>query len=109
MPRLGVSPTLARTLRWTNCIKSMVSVCREHIGNGNAGKSGRCCCDGVRPGWSRPASSFAAVPSRLWHEVEGLPVAHFRDCDDTDRTVTWLFVRTALLDGHIKAVGRALS
>ena len=31
--RLDVSPTLARTLRSTNCIESMISVCREHAGN----------------------------------------------------------------------------
>ena len=31
--RLNVSPTLARTLRSTNCIESMISVCREHAGN----------------------------------------------------------------------------
>ncbi len=31
--RLGVPPTLARTLRSTNCIESMISVCREHASN----------------------------------------------------------------------------
>ena len=31
--RLNVPPTLARTLRSTNCIESMISVCREHAGN----------------------------------------------------------------------------
>ena len=31
--RLNVAPTLARTLRSTNCIESMISVCREHAGN----------------------------------------------------------------------------
>lgn len=31
--RLGVPPTLARTLRSTNCIESMISVCHEHAGN----------------------------------------------------------------------------
>jgi putative transposase len=31
--RLGVPPTLARTLRSTNCIESMISVCREHAAN----------------------------------------------------------------------------
>ena len=30
--RLGVPPTVARTLRSTNCIESMISVCREHAG-----------------------------------------------------------------------------
>jgi putative transposase len=31
--RLGVPPTLARTLRSTNCNESMISVCRDHAGN----------------------------------------------------------------------------
>ena len=33
MLRLGVPPTLARTLRSTNTIESMISICREHAGN----------------------------------------------------------------------------
>jgi putative transposase len=31
--RLGVPPTLARTLRSTNSIESMIEICREHAGN----------------------------------------------------------------------------
>jgi putative transposase len=31
--RLGVPPTLARTLRSTNTIESMISICRQHAGN----------------------------------------------------------------------------
>ena len=31
--RLGVPPTLARTLRSTNTIESMISICRDHAGN----------------------------------------------------------------------------
>ena len=31
--RLGVPPTLARTLRSTNTIESMIEICREHAGN----------------------------------------------------------------------------
>jgi transposase-like protein len=31
--RLGVPPTLARNLRSTNTIESMISICREHAGN----------------------------------------------------------------------------
>jgi putative transposase len=31
--RLGVPPTLARTLRSTNPIESLLSICREHAGN----------------------------------------------------------------------------
>ena len=33
MLRLQVPPTLARTLRSTNAIQSMLSICREHAGN----------------------------------------------------------------------------
>jgi hypothetical protein len=31
--RLGVPPTLARTLRSTNPIESMIEICREHAKN----------------------------------------------------------------------------
>jgi len=31
--RLGVPPTLARTLRYTNTIESMIGICREHSKN----------------------------------------------------------------------------
>src|SRR4029450_3151611 len=31
--RLGVPPTLARTLRSTNAVESMISICRTHAGN----------------------------------------------------------------------------
>jgi transposase-like protein len=34
--RLGVPPTLARTLRSTNTIESMISICRDHAGNARA-------------------------------------------------------------------------
>lgn len=57
--RLGAPPTLARTLRSTNTIESMISVCREHAGNVKRGATGRWRCPGAQPGWSRPASSSA--------------------------------------------------
>jgi transposase-like protein len=31
--RLGVPPTLARTLRSTNCVESMIEICRDHSRN----------------------------------------------------------------------------
>ena len=31
--RLGVPPTLARTLHSTNPVESMIEICREHAGN----------------------------------------------------------------------------
>lgn len=34
--RLDVPPTLARTLRSTNAIESMISICRDHARNVNA-------------------------------------------------------------------------
>ena len=39
--RLGVPPTLARTLRSTNTIESMISVCREHAGNVKRWRDGK--------------------------------------------------------------------
>ena len=38
---LGVPPTLARTLRSTNAIESMISVCREHASNVKRWRDGR--------------------------------------------------------------------
>jgi transposase-like protein len=34
--RLGVPPTLARTLRSTNAIESMIEICRDHAANARA-------------------------------------------------------------------------
>jgi putative transposase len=34
--RLSVPPTLARTLRSTNCIESMIEICRDHAANARA-------------------------------------------------------------------------
>jgi hypothetical protein len=34
--RLGVPPTLARTLRSTNTIESMIEICRDHAANARA-------------------------------------------------------------------------
>jgi putative transposase len=48
--RLGVAATLARTLRSTNAIESMISVCREHAGNVKQCGTGRWHCTGVPPG-----------------------------------------------------------
>jgi putative transposase len=49
--RLDVAPTLARTLRSTNVIESMISVCREHAGNVTRWRDGqmalRWCAAGI--------------------------------------------------------------
>jgi transposase-like protein len=48
--RLGVPPTLARTLGSTNSIESMIAICREHAANVSAGETARWCCAGSRRG-----------------------------------------------------------
>jgi putative transposase len=49
--RLGVPPTLARTLRSTDAIESMISICREHSANVKRWRDGttalRCCAAGM--------------------------------------------------------------
>jgi putative transposase len=39
--RLGVPPTLARTLRSTNAIETMISICRQCSANGKRGRDGQ--------------------------------------------------------------------
>jgi hypothetical protein len=59
--RLGVPPTLARTLRSTNSIESMISIARTHSRNVKNWQSGNMALRaGAPPGWPRPASSSAA-------------------------------------------------
>ena len=59
--RLDVPPTLARTLRSTNAVESMISIARDHSSQRQAlARRDRWRCAGAPPGWSRPASSSAA-------------------------------------------------
>ena len=48
--RLGVPPTLARTLRSTNAIESMISICRTHSATLRTGATARWRCPGAPPG-----------------------------------------------------------
>ncbi len=41
MLRLGVPPTLARTLRSTNAIESMIGICRNHARNVKRWRAGQ--------------------------------------------------------------------
>jgi putative transposase len=65
MLRLGVPPTLARTLRSTNPIESMIEICRDHAGNVKRWQDGqmalRWCAALVRCGDGRGGQ---AVPPR---------------------------------------------
>ncbi len=55
--RLGVPPTLARTLRSTNAIESMIGICRNHARNVKHWRDGqmelRWCAAGMRHGRGR--------------------------------------------------------
>jgi transposase-like protein len=59
--RLGVPPTLARTLRSTNAVESMIGICRDHSRNVKRWRDGqmalRWCAAGIGPG-------VQAVPPR---------------------------------------------
>ncbi len=57
--RLGVAPTLARTLRSTNAIESMISICRTHSANVKRWRDGQMALRWSPPAWSRLASSSA--------------------------------------------------
>jgi hypothetical protein len=57
--RLGVPPTLARTLCSTNSIESMISIARTHCRNVKHWRNGQMGCAGVPQGWPKPASNSA--------------------------------------------------
>jgi hypothetical protein len=61
--RLGVSPTLARTLRSTNTIESMIEICRDHAANARAlaGRADGAALDRRWHGRGRPSSSAGST------------------------------------------------
>ena len=58
--RLGVPPTLARTLRSTNSIESLIAICRDHTANVKRWQDGQTVLRWAPPAWARPAASSAA-------------------------------------------------
>jgi putative transposase len=58
--RLGVPPTLARTLRSTNAVESMISICRTKSGNVKRWRDGQMALRWCAAGMVEPASSSAA-------------------------------------------------
>ena len=66
--RLGVPPTLARTLRSTNAIESMILVCREHAGNVKRWRDGqmalRWCAAGMIEAGEQSAGSTVTCTCR---------------------------------------------
>jgi transposase-like protein len=63
--RLGVPRTLARTLRSTNCIESMISVCREHAGNVKRWRAGQMALRWCAAGMVEAAKQFRRVNGHL--------------------------------------------
>ena len=65
MLRLGVPPTLARTLRSTNTIESMISICREHAGNVKRWQDGQMALRWCAAGMVEAAKQFRRVNGYL--------------------------------------------
>jgi putative transposase len=63
--RLNVAPTLARTLRSTNCIESMISVCREHAGNVKRWRDGQMALRWCAAGMVEASKQFRRVNGHL--------------------------------------------
>ena len=63
--RLGVPPTLARTLRSTNCIESMIEICREHAKNVKNWKDGQMALRWAAAGMLEASKQFRRVNGHL--------------------------------------------
>ena len=63
--RLGVPPTLARTLRSTNCIESMISVCRDHASNVKRWRDGQMALRWCAAGMVEAGKQFRRVNGHL--------------------------------------------
>jgi putative transposase len=63
--RLGVPPTLARTLRSTNAIESMISVCREHASNVKRWRDGQMALRWCAAGMIEAGKQFRRVNGHL--------------------------------------------
>jgi transposase-like protein len=63
--RLNVPPTLARTLRSTNCIESMISVCRDHAANVKRWRDGQMALRWCAAGMVEAGKQFRRVNGHL--------------------------------------------
>jgi transposase-like protein len=63
--RLEVSPTLARTLRSTNAIESMISICREHARNVKRWRDGKMALRWCAAGMVEAGKQFRRVNGHL--------------------------------------------
>ncbi len=63
--RLGVPPTLARTLRSTNAIESMISICREHSANVKRWRDGQMALRWCAAGMVEASKQFRRVNGHI--------------------------------------------
>jgi putative transposase len=63
--RLGVPPTLARTLRSTNTIESMIEICRDHALNVKRWRDGQMVLRWIAAGMGEAAKQFRRVNGHL--------------------------------------------
>jgi putative transposase len=63
--RLGVPPTLARTLRSTNAIESMIEICRDHAANVKRWRDGQMVLRWTAAGMGEAATQFRRVNGYL--------------------------------------------
>jgi putative transposase len=64
--RLGVPPTLARTLRSTNSIESMIQICRDHAANVKRWQDGQMVLRWIAAGMGEAAKQFRRVNGHLY-------------------------------------------
>jgi transposase-like protein len=63
--RLGMPPTLARTLRSTNSVESMIAICRDHAANVKRWRDGRMVLRWIAAGMGEAATQFRRVNGYL--------------------------------------------
>jgi transposase-like protein len=90
--RLGISPTLARTLRSTNAIESMISICRSHARNVKRWRDGQMALRWCAAGMVEAGQQFRRVNGHL----------HLRSLRDTLEKVTET-VRATVHDEAVNA------
>jgi putative transposase len=63
--RLGVPPTLARTLRSTNCVESMIEICRDHAANVKRWRNGQMALRWCAAGMLEAKTQFRRVNGHM--------------------------------------------
>ena len=89
--RLGVPPTLARTLRSTNCIESMISIARNHSTNVKNWQNGNMALRWCAAGMIEARAQFRRVNGHLHLRalrtaLDGMPRPKMSDSTSTNHT-----------------------